>query len=390
LLVWILGGAFSLAGAGVYTELGERFPEAGGIYRYLERSYGPLPAFLYGWACFWAIMSGGIAALAVGAAQYAIGFLTSLCPWWKPEGTLEVRGAAVGGILLLSALKAFFPNTSWVAHHALTTLKVVAGAAFALALLARGSWPLEQTVALSPSGWLAGLGPALLAVLWTFDGFYAATFRTESFDNPEKTVGRSIHFGVALLLALYLLLQLGYLAALPVSELANTQRPAEAAALRALGPMWSQSVSLIVAVSAFGCLSSTILYSAWIYPAMAQDGVFLKYMAQLSRFGTPARAIWSQSAWACLLAATGSFREIYTYVVFAVMVFHLAAAIAVLRLRPKPSRSRQMGAFLFAAASVSLLTDTLQNQATESAFGLAILAAGVPAFWFWKQRGFAR
>ncbi len=384
--VWLFGGAFTLAGARVYVELGTRFPAAGGLYRYLERAYGPLPAFLYGWACFWAIMSGGIAALAVGAADYALGFTSSFMPELAGQETAWVPIAAVSGILLLSAFKALLPTTSWLAHHFLTSLKLLATFGLALAFLARGRQPLLESSALPPQSWLEGLGPALIAVLWTFDGFYAVIFRSEEFHEPRKSVPRSLYLGIALLLGLYLTLQLGYLLALSIPELAASSRPAEAAALAAFGPSWSQGVSLLIALSAFGCLSSTILYSAWIYPAMARDGLFLDGISQLSRLGTPARAIWLQSAWACVLAATGSFRAIYTYVLFAVVVFHAAAALAVLRVKPKPSWGVQLAAALFLVSSLLLLVDTLRSQAIESGAGLGILVTGVPVYWIWRRR----
>lgn len=385
LLVWVVGGAFTLAGAWSYAELGRRYPSAGGLYRYLAEAFGPLWGFLYGWTAFWAIMSGGIAALAVGTADYALGFAAPELAEAPELRAPLLAAVAVASILLLSTIKAWLPTAGWWTHHGLTLVKFLATAALAGALLALGREPVFSHT--PPPDWeyLLGWGPALIAVLWTFDGFYAATFRTEDFEHPRKSVPRALLYGTLLLLGLYLFVQAGYLRALPIAQLAASSRPAQEAALAALGPGWSRTVSLLVAFSAFGCLSSTILYSAWIYPAMARDGLFLERLAFLGRAGTPALAIWLQSAWACGLAATGSFRALYTYVVFAGVLFHAAAGVAVLRLRPRPAIGTRLAALSFLGSCLLLLADTLRAQPLEALAGLGIVTTGLPAYRLWQR-----
>lgn len=412
LWVWAAGGLLTLAGALTYAELGVLFPRAGGLYHYLKEAYGPLPGFLYGWIAFLVIMSGGIAAIAIAFGEYLASFLPSLgrtlgtlpLPW----GSLEVTGvqlAAVGAIVLLTAVNHVgLEEGAWV-QNALTVLKIGSILAFgALGLFApmregfEGIGALGEPAgsSLPPGALLVAFGTAMIAALWTYDGWYGLTCSAGEVRDPARSLPRGLILGTAAVIGLYLLLNLAYLRALPIAELAATPRVGETAALRLFGGGGARLVSLAVLVSAFGCLSATILYSSRIYLPMAADGLFFRSLATVHpRFRTPVRCLWAQSGWAALLAFSGTYAQLYTYVVFSSVLFHVATAAAVFvfrRRRPELPRPYRTWGYpvvpaLFIAACVLLLGNTLAVSPTESLLGLGLLALGIPAFLLFRGKG---
>lgn len=408
LWVWVAGGLLTLAGALTYAELGVMFPRAGGLYHYLKEAYGPLVGFLYGWIAFLVIMSGGIATIAVGFGQYLASFLPSLAetawavrlpglPAWEISG---VQLAAVGSILLLTAVNHVgLEEGAWV-QNALTVLKVGAILVFGvLGLLvpapavSAAAAPASQ----APVGGalLVAFGVAMVATLWTYDGWYGLTCSAGEVRDPARSLPRGLILGTAAVIVLYLLLNLAYVRALPVADMAAEPRIAEAAAGRLFGDVGARLVSLAVLVSAFGCISSTILYSSRLYLPMAADGLFFRPLAAVHpRFRTPVRSLWAQSAWASVLALSGTYAQLYTYVVFASVVFHAATAAAVFVFRrrrpdlPRPYRTWGYPAVpaLFILACLLLIGNTLAESPMESLLGLGLLLLGLPAYaWFRRK-----
>jgi APA family basic amino acid/polyamine antiporter len=407
LLVWAAGGLLTLAGALTYAELGVLFPRAGGIYHYLKEAYGPLWGFLYGWIAFLVIMSGGLAALGVAFGEY----LGSFFPWFStrhvlfsaPLGpwTWSVSGgqiAAALAILILTAINHLgLKEGAWV-QNALTALKIGAILLFGvLGLLApapaASAWT-EPSQGL-PSGLLAAFGVAMIAALWTYDGWYGLTCSAGEVRNPGRDLPRGLILGTAAVMVLYILLNLVYVRALPIGAMAQTPRIGETAAAVLFGPGAARLVSLAVLVSTFGCISSTILYSSRIYLPMAADGLFFPSLAAVDpRFRTPVRCLWAQTAWTVLLTLTGTYEQLYTYVIFASVVFHAATAAAVFVFRrrlpdaPRPYRTWGYPVVpgLFILACLLLIGNTLAEKPVESLLGLGILVLGVPAFLMFRAR----
>jgi APA family basic amino acid/polyamine antiporter len=175
----------------------------------------------------------------------------------------------------------------------------------------------------------------------------------------------------------------------------ETGRIGEAAASALFGPAGARIITVAVLISTFGCISSTILYAARIYLPMAQDGVFFPALARIHpEYRTPSTCILAQGIWAVILTCTGSYEQLYTFVVFVVIVFHAAtgAAVFVLRRRypdaPRPYRvwGYPFVPILFIAASVFLVINTLMEKPKESLFGVLILALGVPAYLWWRKK----
>jgi APA family basic amino acid/polyamine antiporter len=404
LLAWVVGGLLSLAGALTYAELGALYPRAGGPYHFLREAFGPLPAFLLGWACFLVIMSGGVAAIAVGFAEYLGAFVPALSTrrvlaeiplgggtWRLSAGQLTAAATIFG----LSAVNYVGLRAGAGLQSAVTAAKVAAIVLLGvLGLLA----PAPQAVTLGgplPSGsLLSAFGVAMVAVLWTFDGWYGATFMAGEMRRPERNLPWSLLLGTLAVMVMYLLLNVVYLRALPVAAIAEQGRIGEAAAATLFGPWAARLVTMAVLVSSFGCLSSTILYSARIYLPMAEDGLFFRRLARVHpRFRTPAACIAAQAAWAAFLTLSGSYEQLYTYVVFTIFGFHAAVGAALLALRrKKPDTVRPYRVWgypwvplLFVVSSVVLVLNTLVEKPVESAFGLGLVAIGLPAYAWWRR-----
>jgi APA family basic amino acid/polyamine antiporter len=407
LLVWLAGGLLTLAGALTYGELGAMFPRAGGLYQYVKEAYGPLWGFLYGWTAFLVIMSGGIAALGVAFGEY----LGSFLPWFATQHVLlavpvgawtwKLSGGQVAAGIAILALTAVnhlgLKEGAWT-QNALTVLKIgsiVAFAALGLYVPAKVAPDLYGRVSAIPGGLLAAFGVAMIAALWTYDGWYGLTCSAGEVRDPGKSLPRGLILGTALVVALYMLLNLVYVRALSVPDMAATPRIAETAAAVLFGPGAARLISLAVLVSTFGCLSSTILYSSRIYLPMAEDGLFFRSLAKVDpRYRTPVASLWAQTAWSLLLTVSGSYSQLYTYAVFAGLVFHgmIGASVFVLRRKlpdhPRPYRTwgYPVVPILFILSCVLLIGNTLKESPVESFSGLLLVALGLPAYWMFRRR----
>ena len=406
LLVWVVGGLLTVAGALTYAELGVLFPHAGGMYHFLKEAYGPLPGFLFGWASFLVIMSGGIAAIAVGFGEY----LGSFLPWFSTQHVLLAvplgswtwtlsggQVAAAAAILALTAINyAGLREGAWV-QNLLTVLKVGAVVGFAvLGLLVVPKLQPAVEAALPSGGIVAAFGVGLIAALWGYDGWYGLVLSAGEVRQPERNLPRGLLWGTVAVMAMYTLLNVVYLRALPVAVMAATPRIGETAAAVLFGAVGARLVSLVVLVSTFGCLAATILYAARIYLPMAQDGLFFRGLGVVHPgFRTPARSLLAQGGWSVLLAISGTFSQLYTYAMFAVTLFHVATGAAVFvlrRTRPELPRPYRVWGYpvvpaLFILACGLLVVNTLAERPLESLWGLGLVALGLPAYAYWRRRG---
>jgi len=391
LLVWLAGGICSLLGALTFAELGALYPDAGGTYTYVREAFGRFPAFLLGWALFLAINTGSTATLAVAFATYA-GELVSLGP----------VGRKVLPVLMILAVSAV--NIRGVRHAATvqnwsTAVKVAAILAIAVSGIALGSGGTPAmdrafSTPLSP-GLLSGAGVALLGVLWAYEGWINVTNSAGEALDPQRTFARGIIIGTAALVALYLLANIGYLAALGPDGVAGSQRVAADTVRELFGPVPAKFVSAAVLVSVFSAANGLALTGPRMYFAMARDGVFFRALGDVHpRFGTPAVAIAVGGAWAALLTLWGSFEQLLTYVVFASWLFAALAAASVFVLRrrhpdaPRPFRvpGYPLTPAVFILAAVAIVANTVVARPVQAFAGIGIVLLGTPAYLFWRRR----
>ena len=407
LVVWTAGGLITLGAALCYGELAAALPEAGGQYVYLRRAYGDLVGFLYGWILFLVIQTGTIAAIAAGFAEY-FGYLFPAFATTRPLVRVAVGGlshtitwgqaVAAAVTLLLSAVNYFgLRRGSWVQNLS-TVAKIVALAAFVVGgfLSRAGNWSyLGAAQASPPTGLISAFGVALISVFWTFDGWVYVTYTAGETVAPERNVPRALTVGVAIVTAIYLLANLVYLYAAPVSELAGVTRVAELAATRLFGAAATSALAALIALSCFGAMNAAILSGPRVYYAMARDGLFFRALARVHpNYYTPSLAIVAQALWAALLALSGTFDQLLTYAMFLAIASYgtTVAAIFVLRTKePDLNRPYRVPAYPYLPAAYVFLTawfvwNTLVERPRESGLGLLILLAGLPAYWFWHGR----
>lgn len=409
LVAWAVGGILTVAGALTYAELGAAMPEAGGQYVYLREAYGPLSAFLFGWVIFLVYQPGAVAAVATGFAVYLGYFLPALAID-NTVATITVAGrdlsvsagqfVAVATIIFLTLMNVRGLRIGALIQNVSTVLKVAAIAVFVGLGLWAGLGSGRELPTLIGGGEgssrLAGFGVALLAVLWSYDGFSNLNFSAGEIKEPGRTLPRALIFGTVFITVVYLLVNVVYVLALPVGEMQGVLAVAEVAASALLGPWGAAFIAGAIAISTFGSTNGSILAGARVYYAMAKDRLFFQSVASVHpRYRTPHVSLWLQCFWACVLALSGTFEQIFTYATFAVILLYGAAAASVFTLRrthPDLPRPYKVWAYpvvpaFFLASVVALVINTLVERPWESFSGLGVLALGIPAYFYWNRGG---
>ena len=402
---WALGGILTLAGALTYAELGAMFPRAGGPYIFLREAYGPLWGFLFGWASFLVIMCGGIAAIAAGFGEY----LGSFVPFFSTQNALfsvplgpwrwTVNGGQVAGLLaivLLTVVNFFGVRQGATVQNLFTIAKLGAlGALAVFGLLATPRATPDLTAPLPPVDFLPAFGVALIAILWAYDGWYEFTFSGGEVKDPARNLPRGLIVGAIALIVIYGVINLVYLRAMSVEEIAKTPRIAEGAARVFFGDGVARFVTAAIAVSIFGALSANILCCARIYQPMAEDGLFFSKLARIHpRYRTPTASLTAQGIWSSVLVVSGTYAQLFTYVVFVGLLFFAATGVGLYVLRrkrpeaPRPYRTwgYPVVPALFILASLGIAVNTVFERPMESFVGLGILVLGLPAYAFWRRR----
>ncbi|MGH7529817.1 MAG: APC family permease [Gemmatimonadales bacterium] len=391
LLVWLVGGLLSLLGALTYGELGAMDPQAGGLYVYLRDAFGRLPAFLYGWALFFVIGSGSVATLAAAFARYVQQFF--------PLGPASAKLVAIGMIAVVAAVNVRGTRRGADVQNWSTAIKTAALLLVSVLLLLLGrrlSGP-DLAVFTTPltTQVLTGAGVALVGVLWAYEGWHYVTFSAGETINPQRDFARGIVYGTLAVIGVYLFANLAYIAALGPSGVMQSTRVAADAMHSLFGDPWGQLVTIPILISIFGAANGIALTEPRVFYAMAKDGVFFQTLARVHpRFGTPAVAILASAGWSAVLALSGTFEQLLTYVVFAGWAFYAlaAASIFVYRRRrpdaPRPFRTPgyPVTPVVFIVVSAAIVLNTLVTQPTQALLGLGIILLGTPAYAWWRTR----
>jgi APA family basic amino acid/polyamine antiporter len=410
LCVWLAGGLITLCGALSFAELGAMFPKAGGQYVYLREAYGSGAAFIFGWAFFGFIMCGGLAALAVAFAEFLGSFVPAL-GMSRVIFRAEIVGlsfslsagqvVAALSTLFLTFVNSFGIRSGAIFQNLMTFLRlgtvaalVVLGVLFGVKAGASNFHPLFPPGPGFPAV-LKPLGLALVAVFWTYDGWYAVNCTAEEIRDPGRTIPRGLTLGVLSVTVIYVSINLVYLLALPLGEISGVVRVGEKAASALFGAGGAALFSALVMVSVFGCLNANILFGPRVFYAMARDGYFFKAMGRLGRKSrVPTGALWGQAAWTAVLCLSGTYESLYEYMVFALLLFFAATGAAVFVLRRRsPEAVRPYRAWgypvvplVFIAMSLAVFASIVISQPVKSLAGLGLLVAGVPVYAVWKRR----
>jgi APA family basic amino acid/polyamine antiporter len=398
MLVWLVGGVLSLLGALTYGELSAVNPKAGGLYVHLRDCFGPLPAFLFGWTLFFAMNGGTVATLAVA-------FSTMLSQMIPMSMTMN-KVIAVAMIAVLTAVNVKGTRASADLQNWTTGIKVGAILLMSIVLLAFGRGFSGASPAIWPTAFngsmlsgLSGFGLAMIGVLWAYEGWQYPTFNAGEVVNPQRNFPRAFLVGTATLIAVYLIANLAYVAALGPAGVAASGSVAAESLSVVINPTAARLIAIAILVSVFSAANSNLLSCPRVYYAMANDGLFFRKLAEVHpRFGTPAFAIVAGSVWAVVLALSGSFTELFTYVVFCGWIFYglSAATIFVYRKRLSDAeRSYKVPGYpwtplLFIAAAFVLVVNTLVNNLRDAplktVLAVSMILLGLPVYAIWRWR----
>ncbi len=408
LSLWAVGGLFALLGALAYGELGAAMPRSGGEYIYIRAAYGPLLGFLSGWT---SLTIGFSAAIASSAHLFA-GHLLELVAALRPptaagqSAALEPPGSrallALGLVWALTLVHASSVERGGLLQRILTVVKVAALLILVVAglTIGAGEWGrfVQSDQPASPS--LQTVLVSFMFVTFSYTGWNAASYIAGEIESPSRNLPRAMLLGTLTVGALYLLVNVTYLYALPMSALGSPpmdlvgHKSAFALFGGAIGP-WFTALLL---VSILGAASAMIWAGPRIYQAMAQDHVFPRWFAGSSaRGGVPARSIFLQSAWTSVLIVSGTFESLVLYATFVLIVFTAVAVSAVFVLRrrvPELERPYRVWGYpwtpaLYLLISIAILWAALQLRPVESLLGVATVLAGIP-FFLWWSRGTGR
>jgi APA family basic amino acid/polyamine antiporter len=407
LAVWVLGAVLSLCACFAFAELGSMFPDSGGQYIYLREAYGDLVAFLYGWMLFSVANGGSIAALAVASAAY----VGQVLPFFSQEHIVfSLAGIAVSrahllGIVLIAILT--YVNViglRWgtLLQNVSTWTKFIAMSAFVLLgfAIGKGHWAnfhphgVPLTLGMSPTQFISALGVGLIAVYWAYDGWVYITWVAGEVKNPRRNVPLAMVLGVLAVGAIYVAMNMTYVYAMPVTEIAKHETIAHSAAAALFSPQAAVWLSLMIAISCFSAAATCTLSGARVYHAMAEDGVFFKQMAVIHpKWRTPAFSLIGQGIWAAALTLSGRYDQLYTYVILGMVLSYELTVIAMFWLRwkrpdiPRPYRCTGYPWLpaIYLIAGAAWILNTFWKRPLEAFWSLAIVFLGVPGYLYWKR-----
>ncbi len=378
-----------MIGALVCAELASTFTETGGVYVYLREAFNPAAGFLWGWAMFWIMHSGIIAAIAVVFARYTAYFV--------PLDDSGIKAVAVAVILVLSGV-----NYLGVKHGSTLQTLFTVGKLLAIGLIIVLGFTLGSSL---PEHFVAGEAvardislsdflTALVAGLFAFGGWHMVTYSSEETIDSRRTIPRALLIGITVVTTCYIAMNTVYLYVLPLDTVASSTRVAADAADLLLGSGGGGMMSAIVMFSTFGALSGIVLAGPRVYYSMARDGLLFRWVGAIHpKHRTPHFAILLQATWCSILVLTGTFRALFTRVIYTEWVFFGLMAIGLFLLRRRGDLAREYSTWgypvlpiLFIVASFAIVLNQLVTNTQESVIGLSFVLAGLPIYYLWARK----
>jgi APA family basic amino acid/polyamine antiporter len=432
-VIWLVTGLLTMSAALSYGELAGMMPTAGGQFVYIQRAYGKLASFLYGWTVFTVIQTGVIAAVAVAFANYSAVFFPVL------ENKIFTLGEsyvftnkqilAMASILLLTYINTKGVKSGKMIQLLFTFAKMIA--LFALIILGlyvgmktnvlsenfSNMWDASKTV-LNPDGsvtvtkltgmaLLGAMGATIINSLFSSDAWNNVTFIAGEIKEPKKNIPRSLFLGTLIVTIIYILANIAYLALLPMKGtpdatavldngimFAAQDRVGAAAANMILGNIGVFVMAGLIMVSTFGCNSGLVLAGGRLFYAMAKEGLFFKKAGELNKNDVPERALWFQCVWACLLCVSGKYGDLLTYATFASLLFYILTTYGIFILRKKePNAERPYKAFgypiipaLYIIVTSAICVALLIYDTVNTGLGLVIVALGIPVYYLFMNK----
>ena len=386
LSVWMIAGVLTLFGSLVCAELSSVYPRTGGVYVFLKETLSPACGFLWGWAMFWSAHSGIIAASSVILARYVAYFV--------PLGDWGIRTVAITAIILLSFLNYLGVRQGSTLQTAVTAGKIVAivlllGMVFLFGSPAPQSAAATAAAPVSFSEFVLGISAALFA----FGGWHMVTYVAGETQNASRTIPRALMIGCLVVTTCYVALNAAYLYLLPLAKVTSSTRVAADAAFAIAGTRGASAISALVILSALGVLNGVILAGPRTYFAMAQEGLAFRWLSAVHpRHHTPYRTIMVQAIWSCALVATGTYRALFTRVIYTEWLFFALMAVGLMRLHSKPGYAPPYRAWgypvvplVFGAAAVIVAVIQIAADPVQAGTGLLFVVLGLPVYYIWVR-----
>ena len=399
LALWVIGGIIALCGALSYGELGAAMPGAGGEYLFLSRLYHPIFGFLSGWVSFMVGFSAPIAASAMGFSEYFCRALPAIPSWFESAGIMDPVSTrtflSVIVILIFTFIHYRGIKSGALIQNVLTILKVALIMFLLLAgfLSGKGDISNFRSVGGISSG-LAGwktIGLSLMWIMFAYSGWNASTYLGAEIKNPSKILPRSLIYGTGIVIFLYLSINILYVYGIKPEEMKGVISIGGLAMGNLFGQSADTLFSLLIAFALFSSLSAFIIIGPRVYYSMAKDGLFFKSIARIhSKFQVPSNSIVLQCLIAIILALSGTFEQVLTYMGFALGIFPILTVIGVVRLRKVyPSSIRMAGypytQILYVTTGVLILILSFLERPVESSIASLTVLAGVPAYYLFKK-----
>jgi APA family basic amino acid/polyamine antiporter len=427
IVLWVLTGLITIFAALSYGELAGMMPNAGGQYVYIQRAYGKMMSFLYGWTVFTVIQTGVIAAVAVAFAKYAGVFFPILNDTFLESPIVNIsygQLVAIGSIIALTVLNSRGVQNGKILQLIFTSAKLFALFALIVLGLAIGlksdvftqnfdhMWNAYKTVQL-PSGELdtipltgfalmGALGATIINSLFSSDAWNNVTFIAGEIKDPKKNIPKSLFFGTTIVTVIYILANLAYLALLPKGGdpmatdalgqgimFAANDRVGAGAASVIFGGLGITMMAALIMISTFGCNNGLILAGSRLFYAMSSDGLFFKQAKKLNQFNVPSVAMWIQGIWASILCLSGKYGDLLVYSTFASLLFYILTILGIFILRKKePNTERPYKAFgypfipaLYILITLAICIDLLIYDLRNAGMGLLIVLLGIPIYF---------
>lgn len=401
LAVWVVGGLLSIAGALCYAELGAALPVSGGEYAYLSRIFGKPLGFMFTWTNFAVLKTGSQAIISIVFARYFGSVLFNLdLKTQNLDADPRLKALAVSALLLLTTVNCIGVRWGAAVQVIFTALKLLAlGGVIVAGLadlfdggLAHFSLPITNVVNLPPMStldFISAFGAAMITCLFAYDGWNNLNYVTEELQDPERNLPRAIILGSLGVMAVYVLVNIAYLAVLTPQEMVASKAVARDLALRTIGPIGGILIPLAVAASTFGSTNGSLITGARVFYAAARDGQFPKIFGKLSPTATPIAALIIQGVWAAVLVIRGNFGDLIDYFGFAAWLFYGLAAIGLIVLRsqapdlPRPYKvwGYPVVPIAFIAIAAFLVGNSIYTAPLPSLGASIFMAAGLAIYY---------
>ena len=399
LALWVIGGIIALCGALSYGELGAAMPGAGGEYLFLSKLYHPIFGFLSGWVSFMVGFSAPIAASAMGFSEYFCRALPIIPGWFESSGIMDPAATktflSVSVILIFTFIHYRGIKSGALVQNILTILKVALIVFLLLAGFLSGNGDIGNFssvggVSSGFAGWKT-IGLSLMWIMFAYSGWNASTYLGAEIKNPSKTLPRSLILGTGIVIFLYLAINILYVYGIKPQDMKGVISVGGLAMGNLFGQSADTLFSLLIAFALFSSLSAFIIIGPRVYYSMAKDGLFFKSVAKIHpKFQVPSNSIILQCLIAIILALSGTFEQVLTYMGFALGIFPILSVMGVIKLRKDNPASIRMAGYpytqiLYVTTGVLILVLSFLERPAESSIALLVVAAGVPAYYIFKK-----